>query len=546
MLVPLLLAFLQAKSDDKADKEPEPFGAMEVGVAADVLGLHFSEKELELMLPDVLDRLKEFEGLRAVPLANEVAPALYFLPQVDAARAPGAEKPGTFLYSGPSPERPADLEELAFDPIGLLHELVEQRVVSCVELTQMYLARLKRLDEKLHCVVTLTEERALAQARALDAELAAGKNRGILHGIPWVAKDLLAVKGYPTTWGTTPYKEQRLDSDAAVVERLDAAGAVLLAKVSLGELAMGDVWFGGKTRNPWKPEQGSSGSSAGTASAVAAGCAAFGIGSETLGSIVSPSTVCGNSSLRPTFGRVSRYGAMTMSWSMDKLGPIGRSAEDVNQVFEFIHGFDPRDPTTVALPHDEQLAQLAEVRGWKVGVPKGAFEGNGADCKSVLDELKTLGVELVDVELPKYPIDEMLIVLTAEAGAAFDDFSRSDKDDQMARQTRESWPNTFRQAALIPAVDYIRANRLRTQLDRDFEKTFADVRVLVHPSFAGSLLALTNLTGNPTFVAPCGFHKDGTPYSISFTGKLYGDADVLALAHAWQKATHYHEQHPKL
>jgi len=316
---------------------------------------------------------------------------------------------------------------------------------------------------------------------------------------------------------------------------------VLIAKVSLGELAMGDVWFGGKTRNPWKTEQGSSGSSAGTASAVAAGCAAFGIGSETLGSIVSPSTVCGNSSLRPTFGRVSRYGAMTLCWSMDKLGPIGRSAEDLNQVFEFIHGLDPRDPTTVALPYDEVLG---DVRGWKVGVPKGAFQDERD--RRVLEELKALGVELVDVELPKYPVDELMIVLTAEAGAAFDDFSRGALDDQMARQTRDAWPNTFRQAELIPAVDYLRANRLRTLLIRDYEAMLSGVKAIVYPSFFGPLLGATNLTGEPTFVAPCGFNDDGTPYSVSFTARLFADADLLALGRAWQGSTDYHRRHPKL
>jgi Asp-tRNA(Asn)/Glu-tRNA(Gln) amidotransferase A subunit family amidase len=544
MLVPPLLSLLQ---DSAPSKETAPFGPLEIGIAADVNGLHFSEKELELMLPDVLERLQEFERLRAVPLANDVVPALYFLPAPEAARR-GPEKPNLEAIGGPPPKRPPDLEDLVYEPIWVLHEMLESKAVSCEELTRTYIARLKRLDTALHCVVTLTEERALAQARERDRELAEGKPRGILHGLPWVAKDLLAVKDYPTTWGTPPFRDQQLDHDAAVVERLDAAGAVLIAKVSLGELAMGDVWFGGKTRNPWKPEQGSSGSSAGTASAVSAGCAVFGIGSETLGSIVSPSTVCGNSALRPTFGQVSRFGAMTLSWSMDKLGPFAHSAEDAGLVFAAIHGHDPRDPTTVDVPFAPRAGPHAapDLHGWKVGVPKGAFEGDGARCKAVLEELEKLGVELVDIELPKYPVSEMLLVLTAEAGAAFDDFSRGDEDGQMVRQTRDAWPNTFRQAALIPAVDYIRANRLRTLLIRDLEATLSGVRAIVHPSFAGSLLSMTNLSGHPTFVAPCGFAADGTPYSVSFTGKLYGDADVLALAMAWQAATDYHRRHPKL
>jgi len=540
MLVPLLLALLQ---DDPAPKDEASFGPLEVGIASEVLGLHFRESDLELMLPDVLERLAEFERLRARPLANEVTPALYFAPRPELPpRAPS--EAFAYIRSGPPAQRPDDLETLAFLDVVDLGRLLREKKVSCVEVAETFLARLERLDATLHCVVTPTRERALARAAQGDREIAAGRWRP-LTGIPWVAKDLLAVKGYPTTWGTEPFREQRLELDAAVVERLDAAGAVLIAKVSLGELAWGDVWFGGQTRNPWKPEQGSSGSSAGSASAVAAGCATFAIGSETYGSIVSPSTVCGNSSLRPTFGQVSRYGAMTLCWSLDKLGPIARSASDAAFVFAAIQGQDPRDPTTLAPP----LAAMrpdADVRGWKVGVPKGAFDGNGARCKGVLAELEALGVELVDVELPDYPCDEMMIVLTAEAGAAFDDFSRGDQDDRMARQTRDAWPNVFRQAGLIPAIDYIRANRLRTLLVADLEASLAGVRAIVHPSFARSILPMTNLSGHPTFVAPCGFNADGTPFSISFTGKLFDDTTLLTLAMAWQASTDHHRTHPKL
>ena len=540
MLAPLALAFLQ---ESPATAEPAPFGPMEVGVAAEVLGLHFSEKELELMLPDVLERLREFEKLRKVPLANEVAPALLFAPAPGQLRSARPSSPGSVvLASGPA-ERPADLESLAFLPIGELELLVRRRLVSCEEIARTFLARLRRLDATLHCVVTFTEERALAQAKRLDEELARGEHRGPLHGIPWVAKDLLAVSGYPTTWGTEPFREQRLALDAAVVERLDEAGAVLIAKVTLGELAWGDVWFGGQTRNPWAPERGSSGSSAGSASAVAAGGATFAIGSETYGSIVSPSTTCGNSSLRPTFGSVSRHGAMTLCWSLDKLGPICRSAEDAAVVFDVIRGRDERDATTVEAHFWPWGVSL---EGWKVGVPKGAFEGDGRRDKGVLDELRKSGVELVEIELPEYPVDEMMIVLQAEAAAAFDEFSRGDGDDHMVRQERHAWPNVFRHAQLIPAVDYIRANRLRTLLIRDLEVALAGVKAIVHPSFAGSILAMTNLSGHPTFVAPCGFGEDGLPYSISFTGRLFGDADVLALAMAWQRSTDYHRRHPKL
>jgi Asp-tRNA(Asn)/Glu-tRNA(Gln) amidotransferase A subunit family amidase len=536
MLCAMILAFVQ-----QPDPGPPPFGPTEIGVAAEVLGLHFSEQELQLMLPDVSERLREFERLRAPRLANDVAPVLYFLPDPAALRRSTIEDPGVVVTSGPPPRRPDDLEQLAFEPLWTLQEYVRREIVSCLELTRMFLARLKRLDAELHFVVTFTEERALAQARVLDAELAAGKWRGNLHGMPWVAKDLLAVKGYPTTWGTPPFREQQLEHDAAVVERLDAAGAVLLAKVSLGELAWGDVWFGGQTRNPWKPDQGSSGSSAGSASAVAAGCAAFAIGSETYGSIVSPSNACGTSSLRPSFGRVSRFGAMTLCWSLDKLGPICRSAQDASIVFEHLHDFDARDPAMLDLPFDEERRG---VRGWKVGVPRGAFDGPGERCRTVLAELERCGVELVEVELPDYPVDEMMIVLAAEAGAAFDEFSRGDGDDQMVRQDRHAWPNVFRHAQLIPAVDYIRANRLRALLIRDYEGVLSTVKAIVHPSFAGQILAATNLSGHPTFVAPCGFSEDGLPFSISFTTRLYGESELMALAIAWQEATDYHRRHP--
>lgn len=539
MLTALAFVLFQEEKKDEA----AAFGSMEVGIAAEVLGAHFGEQELELMLPDVLERLAEFERLRAVPLANEVAPALLFVPQRAAFEDARRVTRTLPKYHAQPGQRPADLEELAFAPIGVLSELVHERSVSCLELAELFLARLERLDAQLHCVVTLTRERALERARLLDDELAQGKYRGPLHGLPWVAKDLLAVEGYPTTWGSEPFRAQAFEYDAAVIEKLDAAGAVLIAKVSLGELAWGDVWFGGKTRNPWKLDEGSSGSSAGTASAVAAGCAVFGIGSETYGSIVSPSSVCGNSSLRPTFGRVSRFGAMTLCWSLDKLGPICRSADDAGVVFAAIVGADPRDPATVPVPFE---SAAGPVRGWKVGVPQGVFEGNDARCKGVLDELRALGVELVELELPRYPVDEMMIVLTAEAGAAFDEFSRGTDDERMERQERFAWPNTFRHAQLIPAVDYIRANRLRTLLIRDLEAALSGVRAIVHPSFAGNLLGMTNLSGHPTFVAPCGFDEQGRPFSVSFTGKLFGDAEVLALAQAWQAVTEHEDRHPKL
>ncbi len=548
MFVRCSLALL-ALQEAPHQEEPMPFSADDVRAAARVLGASFTDPEIELMLEDIAANLKSFERLRGFSLANELATPLFFLPAL-AQQGPGpeVERRGIERERGDSPAaasqgRPADLEELAFADIRALSALVHGRAVSCEELARMYLTRLARFDHALHCVVTLTEQRALEQARVLDRELAEGRSRGWLHGIPWVAKDLLAVRGYATTWGAEPFERQVLDLDAAVVEALDRAGAILIAKVSLGALAWGDVWFGGTTRNPWKPEQGSSGSSAGSAAAVAAGCAVFAIGSETLGSIVSPSDRCGNSSLRPTFGRVSRFGAMALSWSMDKLGPICRSAEDAALVFDAIHGADPRDPTTVTWPFDPSAP--AEVRGWKVGYPPHAFE-EVPEFQSVLDELTALGVELVPVELPDYPVADMIFVLSAEAATVFDEFSRGVDDDRLKRQERDAWPNVFRHSQLIPAVDYLRANRLRVLLIRDWNAALEKVVALVHPSFSGDILAATNLTGHPSFVAPYGFREDGTPFSVSFTGKLFGETELLALARAWQSVTPYEERHPEL
>ena len=522
----------------------EPLAVEDLQVAARVSGESFREEELELMLADVRERLASFERLRAIPLQNDLEPALYFLPwREQRTGEPQERKTRRSPVSADTARRPEDLEELAFASIPELARLIHAREVSCVELTELFLARLARFDETLLCVVELTEARALEQAVALDRELANGTSRGMLHGIPWVAKDLLAVRGTRTTWGAAPFEEQELDLDATVVRRLDEAGAVLIAKVSLGALAWGDVWFGGRTRNPWNPEQGSSGSSAGPASAVAAGCAPFGIGSETLGSIVSPSTRCGNTSVRPTFGRVSRFGAMTLSWSMDKLGPMCRSAVDAALVLDAIHGADPGDPTTVWQPFDCDAADSVE--GWKVGYWKSAFPEDGP-ARRVLEELGDLGVELVELELPAYPVNDMSFVLSAEAATAFDDFSRSDQDDALVRQERFAWPNVFRHARLIPAVDYLRANRLRTLLTRDYEALLREVDAIVHPSFADGILTATNLSGHPTVVAPCRFTDDGMPDSISFTARLFGETRLLQLVRAWQSVTDYHLRQPEL
>jgi Asp-tRNA(Asn)/Glu-tRNA(Gln) amidotransferase A subunit family amidase len=424
----------------------------------------------------------------------------------------------------------------------------------------MYLARLKRYDPVLKCVITLTEDRALAQARAADAEIARGKYRGPLHGIPWGAKDLLAVRGYKTTWGAGPYKDQVIDEDATVVQRLDDAGAVLVAKLTLGELAQGDIWYGGTTKNPWKVDQGSSGSSAGPASATAAGLIGFGIGSETLGSISSPSTRCGVTGLRPTYGRIPKTGAMALSWSMDKLGPLCRSVEDCALVLDAIHGPDGKDPMAIAASFNWD-ASLRPSR-LRVGYVKAAFDLPVLDPKDekrtlhatkkfddrALDVLKSMGVNLIPVDLPDLPYDAMRIILTAEAAAAFDDMTRTDRDKLMVQQGKFDWPNTFRTARFIPAVDYVNANRVRTTAIQAWDELMQKVDVIVTPTGAANLsqLVATNLTGHPAVILPNGFRDDGTTVSLTFLGGLFEEAKVLAVAHAYQQATGFHLAHPTI
>ncbi|MBL7008390.1 MAG: amidase [Planctomycetes bacterium] len=533
-----LLALQQPEAPPPA-AEPAPLTTSELAAAAAVAGLSFTEAELAMMLSEAVDFRAGYLRMQQRPLPNPVHPALGFSPLLPGMELRAAPQPA---WDGalPRAERPAELEELAFADIATLASLIRSRQVSCLELTEMFLARLQRIDAELHCVVTLTAVRARAQAAALDLELAAGEWRGPLHGIPYGAKDLLAVAGAPTTWGAKPFEHQVLDQDATVIRRLDQAGAVLIAKLSLGALAMGDVWFGGRTRNPWKPEQGSSGSSAGSAAATAAGGVVFALGSETLGSIVSPSSRCGNSSLRPTFGRVGRGGAMALSWSMDKLGPLCRSAADAALVFDALHGADGADPDAVDRPY--AVPAPVDPAGWRVGYPAGAFDED-APGRRVLDELEALGVELVPVAVPEFPVWEMMVILQAEAATAFDELTRDDRDDLLTRQGPDAWPNSFRSARLIPAVEYLRANRLRTQLMREFDAALAGVDLMVHPSF-GSLLGVTNLTGHPCVVAPSGFRDDGTPRSISFTGQLYDEARLLALVRAWQESTGYHNRRP--
>jgi Asp-tRNA(Asn)/Glu-tRNA(Gln) amidotransferase A subunit family amidase len=566
----------------------------------------FSDEQKKMMLDGLSEQRGTYDRIRALKLPNSLAPAYVFHPEP--AAQPGESHVVTFgaqpqlSYAGPDapvPTAPANIEDLAFASVLELAALLWNHKITSLELTQMYLARLKRYDPKLHFVITLTEERALEQAKAADEEMAAGLFRGPLHGIPWGAKDLLSVQGYPTTWGAGGFEHQRINEDATVVKRLDQAGAVLVAKFSLGALAMGDKWYGGRTRNPWNPSQGSSGSSAGSAAAVAAGCVGFAIGSETLGSISSPSTRCGDSGLRPSFGMVPRTGAMALSWTMDKLGPICRTVEDCALVLDVIHGPDGKDLSAVRADfHWDPNFEWSKLR---VGYLKSEFDplpplelkaaapnetpdeqkkredANAAmqddrarreyDRKyeqATLDQLNKMSVQAIPVELPQLPWDAMAQLLTAEAAAAFDDLTMSGRDRLLTEQGPEDWPNDFRVARFYPAVEYVQANRARTLAIRQFDELFKTVDVIVTPSTDAQLIA-TNLTGNPAVIVPNGIRGNdapappaiddgdhdniggpGTPVSITFLGGLYQDAKLAAFAAAYQQATGFHKLHPKL
>lgn len=513
-----------------------------VEAAEKIIGIEFTATERDSLLDDLEYYLKNYSALRGLSIDNAVPPALAFNP-LPCGYAPARAGDAMVVSPPVELEMPEDIEALAFMSVRDLAELIRSRKVTSLQLTQMYLDRLKRYGPELECVVTLTEDLALAQARRADEEIAAGNYRGFLHGIPYGAKDLLAVPGYKTTWGAEPYKDQMLDEKATVVQKLEDAGAVLVAKLTLGALAWGDVWYGGTTRNPWNLEQGSSGSSAGSASATAAGLVAFAIGTETWGSIVSPSTRCGTTGLRPTFGRVSRAGAMALSWSMDKIGPICRTVEDCALVFDAIRGADGIDQTVVdaAFNYDHRV-DLSKLR--IAYLPEVFKESWNAEADSLtLVKLRELGAELVPMELPDYPVEALGFILTAEAAAAFDDLTRSNRDDLMVRQIKNAWPNAFRAARLIPAVEYIQANRVRWMIMQEMEAL--DFDVYVSPSFGGNNLLLTNLTGHPSVVLPNGFNKEGSPVSITFMGRLFEEGKLLAVANAYQRATDFNRKHPQ-
>ena len=562
-LATLVLGLVAGETTFAEAGEPpadQPPTSTDIMAAAGIIGLDLTESERDSLAPDLLDQREAYAALRGDLAGNAIAPALRFDPLfwhpeaavelAAAAAGPGARPVWSFPAEVLRPERD---DALLWLSVGELAALLRTGQVTSVELTRLALARLRVHDADLHCVVTLLEDRALERADRADREAARGEWRGPLHGIPCGVKDLLAIPGAPTTWGAAPYRDQERPELATVVQRLDDAGAVIVAKLTLGALAWGDVWFGGKTRNPWNLEQGSSGSSAGPASAVAAGLVPFAIGTETWGSIVSPSTRCGVTGLRPTFGRVSRHGAMALSWSMDKIGPLARNAWDCAMVLDAIMGPDGRDPTLVAAPLRPDAA-LMNVDRIRVGFIDTLFRpdpdadeddpGLALD-RAVLDVLEDEGFALIPVSLPGRDPYPQSIILSAEAAAAFQDLTLGGRDDELTRQIRNAWPNVFRAAHFIPAVEYLQANRQRLLLMREMAEVFTQVDVYVTPSFGGGGLLMTNLTGHPQLVMPSGFLPDGSPHSISLVGDLFAEAELAAVARVYQEATRWEEQRPE-
>ena len=541
---------------------PPRIDKLRLDAAESIFGIDFNEAEEQMALGSVNRNLESYEQLRKLPIPVGTEPAMTFRPYLPGKKPTGASTRNAKLkVTKPAPASGLTPEQIAFLPVTALATMIETKKITSTELTKIYLDRLKKYGDLLKCVVTLTEDLALKQAADADAEIKAGKYRGPLHGIPWGAKDLLATKGIKTTWGATPYKDQVIDLDATVVERLREAGAVLVAKLSMGALAQGGVWFGGSTHNPWNIERSSSGSSAGPGAATAAGLVGFSIGTETLGSIISPSSTNGVTGLRPTYGRVSRYGAMALTWSMDKLGPMCRSVEDCVLVLNAIYGTDGRDDTVTDAPlvwnPDVPLGSL------RIGYIASEFEGapaananpnaNSAQAtarraawSTALDVFRKAGAKLEPITMPDFPTNAIGFVLSAEAAAAFDDLTRN--REQLASLTGQSpgdWPNTFRASRFIPAVEYIRAMQGRRMLCQEMDKLMSQYDAFITTAPGSSSLQITNLTGHPAIALKCGF-VDNLPLAIMVTGKLYDEGTICRIALAYEQATDWHTKNPTL
>ncbi|MDZ4794356.1 MAG: amidase [Bacteroidota bacterium] len=508
--------------------------------------LEFTDSEADSMMGNLNNYLFLYKSMHKTLPANDIPYPFAFNPAPPGMKI-STKKEKIYWDIPLQVQVPTNKNDLAFYSIPQLASLILNKKISSVELTKFFVNRLKKWGDTLECVISLTEELAMKQAKQADEELKTGIYRGPLHGIPYGLKDLFAVKGYKTTWGSTPYKEQVLDMDSYVYKKLKDAGAVLCAKLSMGALANNNKWFGGETKNPWNLQQGSSGSSAGSASAVVAGLLPFAIGTETLGSIVSPSTRCGATGLRPTFGTISRYGAMVLCWSLDKVGPICRSAEDAGIVYAFIHGTDGNDPS--AIRHTFKYTGKVDFSKLRIAYAENFFKplNNEAPEWKVLETYRSLGANVKAIQFPDsamYPVNFINLILNAESAAAFDELTRTNRDDLVERQDRFFWPNSFRSARTIPAVEYINANRYRSILCQRMNELMRNYDVLIVPTFSGRQLSITNLTGHPVVCMPTGFNQNGSPVSITLIGNLYDEATILAAAKAFQDKTGFNKKHP--
>ena len=521
----------------------------DVQSAEKLVGVEFSKSEIDTMLMYLADNRKGYDSMRKFKLNFATTPAIYFDPRPNQFVPKIREVQTDWKIIGDT-ALPATDSDIAFLSVANLSVLIKARMITSTRLTHIYLDRLKKYKDTLQAVVTITEELALQQAAKADEEIAKGIDRGILHGIPYGIKDLFSVPGYKTTWGAEPYQHQLINETAAVVKRLEDAGAVLVAKLTTGALARGDIWFGGKTKNPWDLKQGASGSSAGSASATSAGLVAFAIGTETLGSIIAPSARCGVTGLRPTFGAVSREGCMTLSWSMDKAGPIGRSAQDCALVFNVIKGKNQNEKDRSVVDYAFSFNPPSTLKGYKIGYFKKLFDKKDTSKVKVNDSIslqkfRELGAVLEELKIPdSIPFDAFDIILRAEAGAFFDELVRAHSDRLLAEQTKESRANSLRQARFISAVEYLQANRHRTVLIEKFNAMIKDYDFIISPTNDEDVSLATNLTGHPAITIPTGFDKKGRPTSLTLIGNLYDEGPLLEAAFLFQQATDFEEKHP--
>lgn len=535
----------------KAEVDDVEISTRTLEEAEKLAGISFTQAERK----QILKTIGEQRGLIAARAAqgflpNQLPPAEIFRAQVPGTKLDRATPKGDAWENLPDPGAcPKEDVELAFAPVWKLGQWLHRRKLTSERLTRLSLKRLKEADPTLHCVVRLTEELALEQAKKADEEIAAGNWRGPLHGVPWGAKDIIDTKGIGTTWGAAPYKDRVAEKNAFVVDRLDQAGAVLVAKLAVGALAYGDIWFGGQCRNPFDPEQGSSGSSAGSASATAAGLVPFTLGTETYGSIVSPCVHCGATGLRPTFGRVARNGVMALCWSLDKIGPICRSVLDTAIVLKAINGDDPLDSSSVDEPFTFNPAQSAA--GLRLGYDPNWFESESArNDMAAVEAAQKAGVELVEVKLPEMNTSPLLVPLFAEAAAAFEELTRSNDDDKLSWQDDAAWPNTFRQSWFIPAIELVQASRVRRQV-MDIMHTFmsaenSGIDAILCPAFAANLLLITNSTGHPSLVFRSGFSEKGRPTGTTLIGRLFDEGTLCRIGIAIENELDVASRRPEL